>query len=119
MTKQEDGAAIRNMATTVVQNINGPLGQAAGALADAMQFVQQAKAAGEDATNAVAGICGEDDPATQAIVGSTANVSEACEGLDAQIQAAIGSIGTAKEAAGSLGWVYNNVGGQIEQAGGS
>lgn len=119
LTKQEDGQTIQNMATTVVQNINGPLGQAAGALADAIQFCQQAKAAGEDATNQVAGICGEDDPATQAIVGNTANVSEAVENLVAQIEGAIGGIENAKEIAGSLGWVYNNVGASIMQAGGS
>lgn len=118
LTKQEDGQTIQGMATTVVQNINGPLGQANGSLADAIQYFQQAKAAGENATNTVAAMCGEDDPATTAIVGNTANVSEAMENLIAQAEAIIAGIEASREVIGQLGWVYNNVGASIMQAGG-
>ncbi|HKU52652.1 MAG TPA: hypothetical protein VJQ25_09315 [Nitrospira sp.] len=118
MTKQEDGAQIAAMADSVVRAINGAKGQAAGALADASNFLSACKSAAEEKTSEVARICGEDDPATQAIVGNTANVSEAVENCYAAVETAIGMLEAISNAAAQLGFAYQNVGADIQRAGG-
>lgn len=119
MTTSADGDQIMAMAGSVVDGINGGKGQAAGALADAIQYLMQAKAAAEDPTQQVAQILGEDHPGTNAIVGNTAVVSESIESMVAMIEGAINQLEGVSGAADQLAWVYNNVGGQIKQAGGA
>lgn len=118
MTKQEDGAAISAMADTVVRAVNEHHGAALGSLTAAITSLEAAKAAAENQTNEVAKICGEDDPATDAIVGNTANVSQAVETAIEAINAAIATCEPVQNAAGQLGFVYQNVGADIQRAGG-
>lgn len=112
------GRQIQAMADSVVQAINGPKGQAAGALADAVQFLMQAKSGAEDPTQQVAAILGEGHGGLQQLIETTANVSSVIETAVESVQAAIGMIENIGDAAEQLAMTYNSVGDAVMRSGG-
>jgi hypothetical protein len=112
-TAMEMGLRLQGMADEVVRGIKAQQGQVAGALADAANFLAQAKLAAEEPTSEVAEMLGEDHNGTIAIVGNTANVTEALEAVAGKVQGAIRDLEAISNAADQLGFVYTNVGADI------
>jgi ethanolamine transporter EutH len=113
MTAQQMGARLQTMADEVNRAISAQRGQIAGALADASNYCAQLQLAAEEPTTEVAGMLGEDHNGTTAIVGNTANVTEALEGVVGKLQGAIADLETITSAADQLSFVYMNVGADI------
>jgi threonine aldolase len=113
MTAQQMGARLQAMADEVVRSISAQKGNLAGALADANNYCEQVKLAAEEPTNEVAAMLGEDHNGTTAIVGNTANVTQAMEAVQQKVLGAVRDLEGITDAASQLAFVYMNVGADV------
>lgn len=117
-TTQEHGAQLQAMAESVRQAINGARANVSAALNEALSALQQCNSAAVDPVQQVASMLGEDHMGTTAIEGASAAVAEAIDGVIATVQQANIDLVNISGAADTLAFVYNNVGQDIQRAGG-